>query len=160
MAEITHGIHYDLSGQKEWLRLAYEPNCVPEVLADKLKSSLEGDMRLKSTSHGPHKDDLAFLVNDKDLKKFGSQGQQRTAALSLKIAELTLVEDLIKEPPVLLLDDVLSELDQHRQLYLMNRIQNIQTLFTCTGVEDVLINQNKAPKTLFLVENGKIIKQK
>ena len=79
---------------------------------------------MKSTSVGPHRDDLCFLSGDLDIRKFGSQGQQRTAALSLKLSEIELVKEVIKDTPILLLDDVLSELDKHRQNYLLDSIQD------------------------------------
>ena len=91
---------------------------------------------MKSTSAGPHRDDICFLNKDIDIRKFGSQGQQRTAALSLKLSEIELVKRITKDKPVLLLDDVLSELDKHRQNYLLDSICDIQTLITCTGVEE------------------------
>jgi DNA replication and repair protein RecF len=98
---------------------------------------------------------MAFLFGKMDIKKFGSQGQQRTSALSLKLAELQLVEEVIKDKPVLLLDDVLSELDRSRQNYLLNSIGDIQTIITCTGLEEFInnrINYNK----IFHVSNGTV----
>ena len=88
-----------------------------------------------------------FLTKDIDIRKFGSQGQQRTAALSLKLSEIEIVRKLIKDTPVLLLDDVLSELDKNRQNYLLDSIHDIQTLITCTGVDEFVnhrfsINKN------------------
>lgn len=79
----------------------------------------ENDLKLKTTTVGPHRDDMGFYINDINVRKFGSQGQQRTAALSLKLAEIDLVKLLIKDTPILLLDDVLSELDSFRQNYLL-----------------------------------------
>ena len=76
-----------------------------------------------------------------DIRKFGSQGQQRTAALSLKLSEIELVKRITKDTPVLLLDDVLSELDKHRQNYLLDSIHDIQTLITCTGLDDFVSHQ-------------------
>lgn len=93
-------------------------------------------MILKSTLRGPHRDDISFLLGGEDIRKFGSQGQQRTSALSVKLAEIELVKRTIKEDPVLLLDDVLSELDRNRQTQLLDSIQNIQTVITCTGLEE------------------------
>ena len=102
---------------------------------------------MKSTSVGPHRDDLCFLSGDLDIRKFGSQGQQRTAALSLKLSEIELVKEVIKDTPILLLDDVLSELDKHRQNYLLDSIHDIQTVITCTGLDEFVnhrfsINKN------------------
>ena len=90
-----------------------------------------------------------------DLRKYGSQGQQRTAALALKLAEIKLVSDNIGDSPILLLDDVLSELDTNRQNKLLNVIDNIQTIITCTGVEDFINNNFNIAKTM-LVKNGKV----
>ena len=119
LGEIVHRIHSQLSGGQEEMELKYEPN--------------ERDMRLKTTATGPHRDDISFVVNGVDIRKFGSQGQQRTAALSLKLSEIELVKRLIGDTPVLLLDDVLSELDSGRQNYLLNSIENIQTDSPLTG---------------------------
>ena len=93
------------------------------------------------TSVGPHRDDFSFLVGEVDIRKFGSQGQQRTAALSLKLSEIELVKRITKDTPVLLLDDVLSELDSNRQNYLLNSIGDIQTIITCTGLEEFVNNR-------------------
>jgi DNA replication and repair protein RecF len=95
------------------------------------------------------------MVNGIDIRKFGSQGQQRTAALSLKLSEIYLVEKKIKDTPVLLLDDVLSELDSNRQAYLLESIHNIQTLITCTGLDDFVSSQFEMNK-VFQVVRGKI----
>lgn len=104
------------------------------------------------TLTGPHRDDLSFLIRDLDIRKYGSQGQQRTAALSLKLAEIELVKQEIKDTPVLLLDDVLSELDSKRQHYLLDNIHDIQTLITCTGLDDFIENQFKINKVFHVVE--------
>lgn len=91
-----------------------------------------------TTNVGPHRDDLSFFNGDVDLRKYGSQGQQRTCALSLKLAEIELVRQLIHDQPILLLDDVLSELDRNRQNYLLDSIQDTQTIITCTGLEEFI----------------------
>ena len=111
---------------------------------------------MKSTTIGPHRDDICFMCGDMDIRKFGSQGQQRTAALSLKLAEIELVKKEINDTPILLLDDVLSELDKHRQNYLLDSIRDIQTLITCTGVVDFL-NKNFSIKKILKVEQGHVI---
>ena len=115
-------------------------------------------MRLKSTSVGPHRDDICFMIKDLDIRRFGSQGQQRTAALSLKLSEIELVKKTMKDKPVLLLDDVLSELDKHRQNYLLDSIGDIQTLITCTGVEDFVNNRFSINK-IFHVQNGQVARE-
>ena len=93
------------------------------------------------TSVGPHRDDLLFSIGDVDIRKYGSQGQQRTSALSLKLAEIELVRKSISDTPVLLLDDVLSELDSSRQNYLLNNISDTQTIITCTGLDEFVRNR-------------------
>ena len=94
-------------------------------------------------------------MNGIDIRKYGSQGQQRTAALSLKLAEIQLVREEIKDSPVLLLDDVLSELDRNRQHYLLESIEDIQTLITCTGIDDFVENQFELNR-VFQVINGTV----
>ena len=113
--QIIADIHYRLTGGRERIELSYESSLGSLSLEQALKKNRERDIRMKSTSVGPHRDDLCFLSGDLDIRKFGSQGQQRTAALSLKLSEIELVKEVIKDTPILLLDDVLSELDKHRQ---------------------------------------------
>ena len=107
------------------------------------------------TSVGPHRDDLIFMTNGIDIRKYGSQGQQRTAALSLKLSEIYLVKKKIKDTPVLLLDDVLSELDSNRQNYLLESIHDIQTVVTCTGLDDFIDHQFQLNK-VFKVVKGEV----
>ncbi|MCH5273625.1 MAG: DNA replication/repair protein RecF [Lachnospiraceae bacterium] len=147
-----------LSGGKEELYIKYEPNVSEKEFEIKLKRNLERDLVLKSTSCGPHRDDISFYVEDNDLKLYGSQGQQRTAALSLKLAEIELVREKIKENPILLLDDVLSELDRNRQTYLLESITDLQTIITCTGLEEFIGDRKKYHK-IFHVVNGMIQEQ-
>ena len=113
------------------------------------------DIRLKQTTTGPHRDDFSFVVNGVDIRKYGSQGQQRTAALSLKLSEIELVKKISKDTPVLLLDDVLSELDSNRQNYLLNSIGNIQTIISCTGLDEFINNRFEINK-IFKVTNGTV----
>ncbi len=113
---------------------------------------------MKSTSSGPHRDDICIMHDRMDIRKFGSQGQQRTAALSLKLAEIELVKNTIGDTPVLLLDDVLSELDKHRQNYLLDSISDIQTLITCTGVED-FVNHRFSINKIFHVQDGQVLRE-
>ncbi|MDO4295899.1 MAG: DNA replication/repair protein RecF [bacterium] len=148
--------HKNLSGGKEELRIQYEPCVREEDFEAALRKGREQDLRQKSTLVGPHRDDLSFLVNGMDIRKFGSQGQQRTAALSLKLSEIDLVKQLIGEEPVLLLDDVLSELDSHRQNQLLSVIRRTQTVVTCTGLQDFLEHHFEIDK-VFEVVNGTIV---
>lgn len=156
--EIVSNIHYKLTGGREELCLIYEPSNGNISFEQAIERNKEKDMRLKSTSVGPHRDDICFMVKDLDIRRFGSQGQQRTAALSLKLSEIELVKKTIKDKPVLLLDDVLSELDKHRQNYLLDSIGDIQTLITCTGVEDFVNNRFSINK-IFHVRNGQVARE-
>ncbi len=152
---IVNMIHKNLSGNIENLTLCYEPNVNVDNFEEKLFINRERDIILKSTSCGPHRDDVGFLINDIDVRKYGSQGQQRTAALSLNLAEIELVKKKINDNPILLLDDVLSELDRNRQTYLLNSLEGIQTIITCTGLEEFINNRFNVDKIYKVVE-GKI----
>jgi DNA replication and repair protein RecF len=156
--ELVKEIHKKLTGGKEELILQYEPNVKFNEFEDKLKKSYERDLSLKMTNVGPHRDDLCFMLGSVDIRKFGSQGQQRTAALSCKLAEIELVKSVIKENPVLLLDDVLSELDRQRQTHLLNSIGDLQTIITCTGLEE-FINHRFQYNKIFQVVNGTVISE-
>lgn len=153
--EIISDIHYRLSGGKENIRVVYEPDVTEENFEEELRRNQERDIRLKMTTTGPHRDDFSFVAGDIDLRKFGSQGQQRTAALSLKLSEIELVKKMTKDTPILLLDDVLSELDSNRQNYLLNNIGSIQTIITCTGLDDFVNNRFEINK-VFNVVNGTV----
>lgn len=155
MNEIISNIHKKLTGEKENLKLIYEPSNGNLSLEKALERNRERDMRIKSTSVGPHRDDICFMAGDLDIRKFGSQGQQRTAALSLKLSEIELVKRAINDTPILLLDDVLSELDKHRQNYLLDSINDIQTLITCTGVDD-FVNHRFSINKVFHVQHGQV----
>lgn len=139
--EIIYFIHKKLTGQKENLEIRYAKNVSADTFLDKLNQTRERDIILKMTGTGTHRDDIIFLVENIDIRKFGSQGQQRTAALSLKLAEIELIKRTVKGNPVLLLDDVLSELDRNRQNYLLESIEQIQTIVTCTGLEEFISNR-------------------
>ena len=153
--EIIYGIHKKLSGDKEEIRIVYEPDTEIEEFEKKLRLSQDRDIKAKMTSVGPHRDDFSFVVGDIDIRKYGSQGQQRTAALSLKLSEIELVKRIAKDTPVLLLDDVLSELDSNRQNYLLNSIGDIQTIITCTGLEEFVNNRFEINK-VFKVSEGTV----
>ncbi len=153
--EIIYGLHLKLTGGKEELQIVYEPDVMALDFEEKLQKCQERDIRLKQTSIGPHRDDFSFAVGTVDIRKFGSQGQQRTAALSLKLAEIELVKKMTKDVPLLLLDDVLSELDSNRQNYLLNSIGELQTIITCTGLEEFVNNRFEINK-VFKVSDGVI----
>lgn len=153
LCEIINEIHSKLSGGKEKLTVKYEPDVSIENFEEKMKENQEKDIRSKMTSTGPHRDDFSFIVNGIDIRRYGSQGQQRTAALSLKLSEIELVKKVTKDTPVLLLDDVLSELDSNRQNYLLNSIGDIQTIITCTGLDEFVNNRFEINR-IFEVANG------
>ena len=157
-AEKVRKVHASLTGEREELVLTYENNVGIFSFAEQLFENRQRDIRMKITSCGPHRDDLSFLISGVDIRRYGSQGQQRTAALSAKLAQIEMFREKTQDTPVLLLDDVLSELDSDRQHYLLNSIENIQTLITCTGVEDFI--ENRFPiDSLFLVNDGNVLKE-
>ena len=156
--EIIYDIHYRLTGFKERIQLSYESGCGAFSLEKALERNKERDIRMKSTSVGPHRDDICFTVGNIDIRKFGSQGQQRTAALSLKLSEIELIKYIVKDTPVLLLDDVLSELDKHRQNYLLDSIHDIQTFISCTGLDE-FVNHRFSINKVFHVLNGHVQKE-
>ncbi len=153
--EIVGKVHEQLTGGKEHLQIYYEPSVSSMDFETNLIKNREKDIRMKSTSVGPHRDDICFMADGLDIRKFGSQGQQRTAALSLKLSEIEIVKKVINDTPILLLDDVLSELDKHRQNYLLDSISDIQTLITCTGLDDFVNNRFHINKIMH-VDNGKV----
>ena len=155
---IIGGIHEKLTGGRENIELSYESSAGELSMEEMLRKNRERDIRFKSTSAGPHRDDLCFRVGDLDIRKFGSQGQQRTAALSLKLSEIELVKMLIHDTPILLLDDVLSELDKNRQNYLLDSIHDIQTVITCTGLDE-FVNHRFSINKIFYVKNGTVAKE-
>lgn len=153
--EIIHDIHFHLSGEKEDLTVKYEPNVSKDNFEEILLRNYPQEVKQRMTLTGPHRDDLNFLVNGTDIRKFGSQGQQRTTALSLKLAEIELVKRTVKDSPVLLLDDVLSELDSKRQEHLLSEINQIQTVITCTGLDD-FVNSRFHMDRVFKITDGVI----
>ncbi len=153
--EIILDIHKRLSGNRENLSIAYEPNVEVDDFEKNMRYSRDKDIKAKMTTVGPHRDDFSIIVNGIDIRKYGSQGQQRTAALSLKLSEIELVKKIAKDNPILLLDDVLSELDSNRQNYLLNSIGDIQTIITCTGLEEFVNNRFEINR-VFHVNSGKV----
>lgn len=122
----------------------------------KLTQVKDQELRRGMTLVGPHRDDMAFFINGKEASVYGSQGQQRTTALSLKLAEIELIHEEIGEYPLLLLDDVLSELDQHRQTQLIETFQSkVQTFITTTGLESVDIGKLQDAR-IYQVRDGKV----
>ncbi len=142
-----------LTGGVDALKIRYKPNCDPGHMAERFQRNLQRDIHLGSTNLGPHKDDILFTIDGKEVKSFGSQGQQRTTALAARLAEVDLIREETGEEPVLLLDDVLSELDERRQRFLLESIDGLQTFLTCTGIEDA-VKKYISRDNLFYVENG------
>lgn len=153
--DLVKSIHTKLSGDREQLEIIYEPCVKEQDFESELVRVRDRDLKFKCTNIGPHKDDMCFLINGMDVRKYGSQGQQRTAALSLKLAEIELVKQIIHDTPVLFLDDVLSELDSSRQNFLLDSIGNIQTMITCTGLDEFINNRFSINK-IFKVVNGTV----
>ena len=150
--------HERLTGGKEKIMISYEPDVKKEAFEEVLFLSREKDIKNRVSTRGPHRDDILFLVNGIDIRKFGSQGQQRSAALSLKLSEIEMIKKEIKDSPILLLDDVLSELDGSRQNHLLESIKGIQTIITCTGLED-FVNNHFFMNQVFKVINGRIVSE-
>ena len=138
--------HHELTDGKETIAITYE-TC--RDFAAELTAAHERDLRLRTTTVGPHRDDIAITINGQDVRVYGSQGQQRTAALSIKLAELDLFTDITGERPILLLDDVFSELDSSRQARLLTAVANTQVIITAT----------EAPATgkIFRIKQGTVL---
>ena len=156
--EIIMDVHYRITGGTEHLFIEYEPSVSEEDFEKALKDSRERDIKTKITNLGPHRDDIKFTIEGIDIRHYGSQGQQRTTALSLKLAEIELVKNVIGDTPLLLLDDVLSELDGNRQNYLLNSLDDVQTIITCTGLDEFVNNRFDINK-IFKIVNGKVINE-
>ena len=152
-------IHSDITSGKEKIEFRYTSTIKDlENIKDNFYALLEKvrDSERGITSVGPHRDDFIVLINDIDTKSYGSQGQQRTAVLTIKFASLKIIKELTGEHPVLLLDDVLSELDFSRKRYILSTIGDIQTIITCTGIEDLYEYLDDKSK-VFKVKDGEIL---
>jgi len=159
-------IHTGITNHGEKLLIVYRPSWDCDPTADeavlinqymiKLSQVRDQEIRRGTTLVGPHRDDLQFFINDKDAQIYGSQGQQRTVGLSVKLAEIELIHHEIGEYPLLLLDDVLSELDQNRQNQLITTFQEkVQTFITTTGIESIKL-RHLQDAALYEVDNGQI----
>ncbi|SCY63017.1 DNA replication/repair protein RecF [Alkaliphilus peptidifermentans] len=131
-----------------------ENNDITEKFLSELKRTCDEEILKKATVVGPHRDDLLIKINNMEVKNYGSQGQQRTAVLSLKMAELEFIKGEVGEYPILLLDDVMSELDTNRQQYLINNLKNIQTFITTTIIEQ--LKTKEINNRIFYVKKGEI----
>ena len=150
-------IHLKLTSGKEKLEIIYDKNVGEDEFEQVLSDKVHVDLNYMSTQTGPHRDDIMFMINGIDARRFGSQGQQRTVALSLKIAEIKLVKNIINDNPILLLDDVMSELDSSRREALLEEIKDIQTIITCTGYDD-FIKEQVVINNVYHVINGTVTK--
>ncbi|KUP09361.1 recombinase RecF [Bacillus coahuilensis p1.1.43] len=170
LEEWAKPIHSGISRNLEELTISYKPSVhvsedqdwskMIEVFEERTKEVREREKERGVTLFGPHRDDLEFRVNGRDVQTFGSQGQQRTTALSVKLAEIELIHSEIGEYPILLLDDVLSELDDYRQSHLLNTIQGkVQTFVTTTSTEGI-DHQTLKEAATFRVDSGSILKVK
>ena len=145
---ICKKIHGELTGNKEQISIVYDPDIpvgeeddkgiIEESFRNAFLKASENDLRLRYTSRGPQRDDIDVIVNGISVKTFGSQGQQRTAALSMKLSEIELIKEEKGEYPILLLDDVLSELDTKRQSYLINALKGVQMFITATDLSPIV----------------------
>lgn len=161
-------IHSSITSQNERLKIQYAPSFdFREHLEDeivlfeqcmiKLNEIKEQEIRRGMSLAGPHRDDLLFYINDRQAQNFGSQGQQRTTALSIKLAEIQLIFEEVGEYPILLLDDVLSELDRNRQTQLIETFQNkVQTFITATDVDQIHANRYYNAST-YQISNGSFL---
>ena len=160
---ISKQLHSSITDGKEELDLFYESSVpvkgsreeIKEAFIKKLNKERKRDIFRGSTGSGPHRDDLRITIDGKDVRNYGSQGQQRTAALSLKLAEVRIIQEEKKENPALLLDDVLSELDKKRQKFLINSLSDVQLFITAAETKGELWNSLPERK-VFVVENGRV----
>lgn len=152
--------HSYLSDGKETLSLKTESGYygdeeqIADAVREDLKTAIEKDVRLGFTTIGPHRDDIKFTLDGVDARIFGSQGQQRTIALSVKLAETEIFFEKFGEYPILILDDVLSELDKKRQRRLINAVEKLKTVFTATGFDKTVFKNSQVNR--IIVEKGKI----
>lgn len=154
LSEIIKEIHYQITDGKEELSIIYTPS-VDEDFERVLEEKGFREEAARMALYGPHRDDIRFEINGVDVRNFGSQGQQRTAALSLKLSEIEIIKRRVNDTPVLLLDDVLSELDEGRQQRLLSGIDGVQVIVTCTGLDEFLDSRLKIDKTFF-IDSGKV----
>ena len=163
---LSKELHSGITDGKEELQLYYESGLplsdnIEEIklaFTDILKKEIKKDIFKGSTGIGPHKDDIKICINNVDARHYGSQGQQRTAALSLKLAELQLIKEEKGEDAVLLLDDVLSELDEERQHFLIKSLSDVQLFITATELGEYLSN-NISEGYIFVVNSGRVEKR-
>lgn len=166
IADIAMNTHKNLTNGVEELLITYKNqinitdednvNTVYSRFLEKLISNREHDIDTRTTRYGIHKDDLNIYINELDVRLYGSQGQQRTASISLKLSEIELIKNEVDEYPVLILDDVFSELDEVRQKLLVDNLSAVQMFITTAEVSHKSIF-NKSSTTIFNIDKGKII---
>jgi len=156
LREVILRVHGKITGGKETIEIRYEPNVTAEDFADTLRRKRDVDLKYNTTMVGPQRDDIGVYIEGNDVRVYGSQGQQRTAALTLKLAEIELVQRMISDKPILLLDDVMSELDGKRRNALLESINDIQTIITCTGYDDFIRERIRMDRICQVVK-GRII---
>ncbi|MBD2610872.1 DNA replication/repair protein RecF [Nostoc punctiforme FACHB-252] len=160
LAHIATAWHANISGSTEILEIKYAPNIplednqpeqIQQAFLAKIQQRTLAELRQGTTLVGPHRDEIELTINQTPARQYGSQGQQRTLVLALKLAELQLIEEVVKEPPLLLLDDVLAELDLSRQNQLLDAIQDrFQTLITTTHLGSFDSQWLKSSQILFV----------
>lgn len=144
LKDISKSIHKDITDGKEELEISYEASIlesdknIEDEFLKRLRKERDKDIYRGITGSGPHRDDIKIEINNVDARNFGSQGQQRTAALSMKLAEIQMIKDDKGESPALLLDDVLSELDEKRQEYLLKSLSGVQLFITTAETKESL----------------------
>lgn len=164
ISELSSLALFYISDKKEQIEIKYIPGfnsefevsikSIREALINELSEVMEEEIKRGISLIGPHRDDISFFLNDMDAKLYCSQGQQRSVILSLKLAEYEFMKEVMGEPPILLLDDILSELDFKRQNKLLNFIRDNQTIITCTDKD--LYNKIKYPLRSYQVKNGEV----
>lgn len=158
---LASAAHSYLTDGAEELKIEYtgkykgDRSNIQKEYFDHISENYTRDIAVGYTLSGPHRDDLKISINGEDVRAFSSQGQQRTAAISLKLAELEIFKEKFGEYPLLILDDALSELDFGRQKKLLKKLDGVQTLITCTGVDERVFNEIEYKR--FEIEGGKII---
>jgi len=154
---ISRQLHNDITKGEETLEVIYEKDCSEDLLGALSRCHRRDRMR-GTTGAGPHRDDLKILVNGVDIRPYGSQGQQRTAALSLKLSELQLIKEETGEEGILLLDDVLSELDAQRQQFLIKSLGSVQLFITATELSKE-VRESLPGGNLYIVTEGSVLKE-
>lgn len=166
LSKISSNLHSNLTSNKEKLTIKYKNQLnfdgdetieeLKSILMEKYKESRDTDIFNKNTKIGPHKDDLSIFINDIDVRLYGSQGQQRTASISLKLSEIELINQEVGDYPILILDDIFSELDRERQKMLVEKLGDVQMFVTSADPLhiNILSSENHS---IFYIENGRVV---